>query len=76
MAWTHTWYTCCFDMQKLNWDIAVMPTINGQITAKLHGDTFAIMKASKNQKVAFKVLSKMVVDAELYQIYGGMPAKW
>jgi multiple sugar transport system substrate-binding protein len=75
MAHTHTWYTCCFDIQKLNWDIAVMPTMNGKITAKLHGDTFAILKQSKNQEAAFKVLSKMVVDPDLEQIYGGLPAK-
>jgi multiple sugar transport system substrate-binding protein len=75
MAHSHTWYTCCFDMKKLKWDIAVMPTINGKITAKLHGDTFAILKAGKNQKAAFKVLSQMVVDQDLYQIYGGMPAQ-
>lgn len=74
MVWTHTWYTCCFDLAKTNWDIAVVPTINGKTVAKLHGDTFAIMKQSKNQKAAFKVLSKMVVDKDLYQIYGGMPA--
>jgi multiple sugar transport system substrate-binding protein len=75
MAHTHTWYTCCFDLTKLNWDIAVMPSVNGKITAKLHGDTFAILKQSKNQAAAFKVLSQMVVDKDLYQIYGGMPAK-
>ncbi len=74
MQASHTWYTCCFDIKQQNWDIAVMPTINGKITAKLHGDTFAILKQSKNQAVAFKVLSKMVVDKDLYQIYGGIPA--
>ena len=74
MAHSHTWYTCCFPITKLNWDIAVMPEVNGKITAKLHGDTFAILKQSKNQEAAFKVLSKMVVDKDLYQIYGGMPA--
>ncbi|HEX8991735.1 MAG TPA: hypothetical protein VF784_08645 [Anaerolineales bacterium] len=74
MARVHTWYTCCFDMSKMSWDIAVMPTINGKITAKLHGDTFAIMKDSKHQDVAFKVLSAMVVSPELAVIYGGMPA--
>ncbi len=71
---SHTWYKCCFDVKKLNWDIAVIPTVNGKTTAKLHGDTFAILKQSKNQAAAFKVLSKMVVDKDLYQIYGGMPA--
>jgi multiple sugar transport system substrate-binding protein len=51
-----------------------MPEINGQITAKLHGDTFAILKDSKNQDVAFKVLTDMVVSPELAVIYGGIPA--
>lgn len=74
MSWVHTWYTCCFDLSKTSWDIAVMPTVNGVTTAKLHGDTFAILKESKNKEAAFKVLSAMVVDKDLYQIYGGMPA--
>jgi multiple sugar transport system substrate-binding protein len=74
MWWTHTWYTCCFDLSKTKWDIAVVPQINGTTTAKLHGDTFAIMNASKNKAVAFKVLSKMVVDKDLPIFYGGMPA--
>ncbi|MBI4674567.1 MAG: extracellular solute-binding protein [Chloroflexi bacterium] len=75
MSWVHTWYTCCFDLKKTSWDIAVMPTINSKITAKLHGDTFAIMRDSKNKELAFQVLTQMVVDKDLYQIYGGMPAK-
>ena len=74
MARVHTWYTCCFDNSKMSWDIAVMPVINGKITAKLHGDTFAILKDSKHQDIAFKVLADMVVDPELAVIYGGMPA--
>jgi multiple sugar transport system substrate-binding protein len=74
MSWVHTWYTGSFDMSKMSWDIAIMPSVNGKITAKLHGDTFAIMKDSKHQDVAFKVLSAMVNDADLPIIYGGMPA--
>ncbi len=75
MTWSFTWYTCCFDMQKLNWDIAVVPSVNGKLTAGMDGDTFAIMKQSKNQDVAFKVLVKMVADRELAEIYGGLPGK-
>lgn len=75
MARVHTWYTCCFDMSKMSWDIAVMPEINGKVTAKLHGDTFAILNDSKHKDVAFKVLSDMVRDPELPVIYGGMPAQ-
>jgi multiple sugar transport system substrate-binding protein len=74
MAHSHTWYRCCFDVVKTEWDIAVMPTVDGKITAKLHGDTFAILKGSKNQDAAFKVLSQMVKDSDLNVIYGGMPA--
>ncbi len=51
-----------------------MPTIDGKITAKLHGDTFAILKESKQKDAAFKVLSQMVKDPELNVLYGGMPA--
>jgi multiple sugar transport system substrate-binding protein len=51
-----------------------MPEINGKITAKLHGDTFAILKDSKHQDIAFKVLSQMVVSNDLAVIYGGLPA--
>lgn len=75
MSWVHTWYTCCFDLSKTEWDIAVMPTVNGTTTAKLHGDTFAILDGSKNKDLAFQVMSDMVVDKDLYGIYGGMPAK-
>jgi multiple sugar transport system substrate-binding protein len=74
MTWCHTWYFTSFDTSKLSWDIAIMPSVNGKITAKLHGDTFAIMKDSKHQDVAFKVLSAMVNDPDLPIIYGGMPA--
>jgi len=73
MTWSPTWYTCCFDMKKINWDIAVVPSYNGKITAGMDGDTFAIPKGSKNQEVAFKVLSQMVVDHDLSVIYGGIP---
>ncbi len=74
MAYAHTWYTCCFDMAKMNWDMAVVPSYNGKITAKMHGDTFAILKGSKNQAAAFKALTAMVNDLDLNTFYGGLPA--
>jgi multiple sugar transport system substrate-binding protein len=74
MAHTHMWFTCCFDVSGLSWDIAVLPTVNGQITANLHGDTFAIMEQSANKDVAFKVMTDMAQDKELFQIYNVMPA--
>jgi len=73
MTWSHTWYTCCFDAVKTHWDIAVVPTYNGKTIAGMHGDTFAIPKASKNTQVAFDVLYKMVTDKDLGAVYGGIP---
>lgn len=75
MTHSHTWYTCCFDNSATSWDMAVMPSYNGEITARLHGDTFAMLEEGKNKELAFKVLSDMVVAPELYVIYGGMPAR-
>lgn len=78
MATTHLWYTCCIDAANVpNWDIAVMPSYNGKVTSKMHGDTFAILAASKHPKEAFKVYSYMLGEgsADLYAIYGGLPAR-
>ncbi len=78
MATTHTWYTCCIDPKVVpNWDLAVMPSYNGKITAKMHGDTFAILSASKHPKEAFQVYMYMLNEGakDLYAIYGGLPAK-
>ncbi|MEP7359297.1 MAG: extracellular solute-binding protein, partial [Anaerolineales bacterium] len=78
MALTHSWYTCCIDPKVItSWDIGVVPSYDGKTTAKMHGDTFAIMTASKHPAEAFKVYTYMLGEgsAELYPIYGGLPAR-
>ena len=78
MGETHLWYTCCIDTKNVkNLDVAIAPSYNGKITAKMHGDTFAIMAQSKNPDAAFKVYTYMLGDGaqELYAIYGGLPAR-
>jgi multiple sugar transport system substrate-binding protein len=74
MAYTHLWYTCCIDQVK-NWDIAVVPSYDGTTTAKLHADTFSILKTTKDQDAAFSVLQTMINDEDLLQLYGAFPAK-
>ncbi len=75
MAATHLWYTCCLG-EVTNWDIAAMPSYNGQVTAKLHADTFRILEMTDNPEAAFEVLTYLIGDAAptLLQVYGGMPA--
>jgi multiple sugar transport system substrate-binding protein len=74
MAWTHLWYTCCFDKTQVpNWDIAVVPSYEGKYTAKLHADTFAILKMTKSPEEAFKVYMFLLNNDELRKLYGGLP---
>lgn len=78
MDLVHLWYaTCCVGDIEAAWNVAPVPSANGQTTAKLHADTFAIPKASENQDAAFKVLQYMLGEGanELLQIYGGMPGR-
>ena len=78
MAETHLWYTCCIETKNVkSLDAAIAPSYNGKITAKMHGDTFAIMAASQHPEEAFKVYTYMLGEgaADLYTIYGGLPAR-
>jgi multiple sugar transport system substrate-binding protein len=79
MAYTHLWYTCCIDPVSKNgkvhnWDIAVVPSYNGVSTAKLHADSFGIMKASQHPNEAFKVYQYLITNRDLFKVYGAMPA--
>jgi len=75
MAFSHLWYTCCLGDAAESWDIAVVPSYNGETTAKFHADTFRILEATEHPEEAFEVLSYLVTDAapQLLQVYGGMP---
>jgi len=59
-----------------NWDIAATPSYNGQITSKLHADTFRILKTTEHPDEAFTVLAYLLDDAapDLLLVYGAMPA--
>ncbi len=60
-----------------DWDIAALPSFNGQTTSPLNADTFVIMGSTANPEAAFDALTYMQVDrgAELLNVYGGMPAR-
>lgn len=80
IAQTHLWYqACCMFALQDDWDLAATPTgLDGNITAKLHGDTFSIPAASRNPEAAFEVLTYLLspdVVGGLAAVYGGMPAR-
>jgi multiple sugar transport system substrate-binding protein len=75
MTPVHTWYTCCAG--EVTWDVAAIPSFEGATTAKLHADTFGILKGSKNQEAAWAVLSLMLGEfaPDLIEVYGAFPAR-
>jgi multiple sugar transport system substrate-binding protein len=79
MDFVHLWYTCCAwpadgVPPTPHWDIAVPPSNDGTTTAKLHADTFGIMKATKHADEAFEVLSYLLNNDTLIARYGALPA--
>jgi multiple sugar transport system substrate-binding protein len=81
MVEIHTWYSCCVNPAPPakpivgdNFGWAVAPAYNGTTTAKLHADTFSMLKTSKHPDAAFKALSALAASGSLATIYGAMPA--
>ena len=81
MTEIHTWYSCCVNPAAPakpivgdNFGWAVAPSFNGKTTAKLHADTFSMLKTTKHPDETFAVLSALAASGELATIYGAMPA--
>jgi len=79
MDFVHLWYTCCAwpaegEPQAKSFDIAVPPSKDGTTTAKLHSDTFGIMKSTAHPDEAFEVLTYLLGNDKLIARYGALPA--
>lgn len=78
MAFSHLWYQCCIEgganAKVKKWGVAVVPSHNGKYTAKLHADTFRILKGSKNQEAAFQAMWWLMQQVDLFKTYGAFPA--
>jgi multiple sugar transport system substrate-binding protein len=79
MALTFLWYTGSMEPDSVgkDWDIAVVPSYNGKMTALLNADTFRIFKGTKHPEEAFEVLSYLLGEGspQLLQAYGAFPAR-
>jgi multiple sugar transport system substrate-binding protein len=77
---SHSWFTCCVypaapaAPKVKNFGFAIAPSVDGKITAKLHADTFSLLKSTKVPDAAFKAMTALVASSELLTLYGGMPA--
>jgi multiple sugar transport system substrate-binding protein len=81
MAATHLWYTCCIADEANGitgdfWDLAVLPSNNGAVTANMHADTFRILASTEHPEEAFQTMYYLLTEAALplLQAYGGAPA--
>lgn len=78
MVHCHLWYVCC-NGSVPNWDMAVVPSYNdnGDVTVKLHADTFRILNSTEHPEEAVEVLKWLTGEAagDLLGIYDGMPAR-
>jgi multiple sugar transport system substrate-binding protein len=77
---THSWYTCCVNPappaspKVKNFGFAIAPAHEGEITAKLHADTFSLLKTTKHPELAFQAMAVLLDSAELLTNYGAFPA--
>lgn len=78
MVHCHMWFAgCCMGDIKFNWDTAVEPSYNGKTTAKMHADTFEIMRYTKHPAEAFEVVAYLAGPAaeKLTLTYSTLPAR-
>jgi multiple sugar transport system substrate-binding protein len=75
MAQSHLWYTCC--LEGSDWNAAALPSYNGQVTARLHADTFRILRSTPHPAEAVEVVAYLTGPAslDLLSAYGGLPAR-
>jgi multiple sugar transport system substrate-binding protein len=77
---SHSWFTCCVypaapaKPKIKNFGFAIAPSYKGTITAKLHADTFSLLKTTKVPDAAFKAMTALVASSELLTLYGAFPA--
>jgi multiple sugar transport system substrate-binding protein len=77
---SHSWFTCCVypaapaKPKVKDFGFAIAPAYQGKITAKLHADTFSLLKTSKHPELAFQAMATLLASADLLTNYGAFPA--
>lgn len=77
MATAPLWFTRHMGQADFAWDIAVMPSYQGDTTAKTHSDGFRIFADTPHPEEAAQVLSWLMSDGyeTLFLRYGGIPSR-
>lgn len=77
MAISQSWYLCCISGAGSNWELAALPSYNGQVHGRIDADTFRILSSSAHPTEAFTVLTYLIDDSAtpLLNVYGAMGAR-
>jgi len=78
MANSHLWFTGSLGgADDTEWQAGALPSYEGEVTARLHADTFRLLNTSDNLDEAFEVMVYLTGPAslDLFQVYGGLPAR-
>lgn len=78
MASTHLWYICCISDLDDAWNVAALPTFNGEQVSKIHTDSFRVhvdSDVSEEALVALEFLFSGAAAEELLDVYGGLPSQ-
>jgi multiple sugar transport system substrate-binding protein len=77
MSENFLWSTYGLSDLKGDWDMGIVPSYNGKVTAAFNADTFRILKGTQHPNEAFEVLTYLLGDGapDLLATYGGMPAR-
>ncbi len=82
MAVSHLWYVCCVldesGAGREFFDVAALPSHQGEITANIHTDTFYILKYTDHPEETFEALLQLInndsTTKNLLNVYGAHPA--
>lgn len=78
MTVTQLWYSsCCVFLPEDSWDMAALPSYQGQVHGRVDVDAFRILKSSKNPDASFEVLKYLMgpTTKKMMDTYGGLPIR-
>jgi multiple sugar transport system substrate-binding protein len=80
MGVTQLWYTCCLNEFRdagHEFQVAVLPSYNGEVHGRVDADTFRIWKGTAHPNEAFEVVAYLLGEGSLplLTVYGALPAR-
>lgn len=81
MVTTHSWFAPSLvslpSSERLNWDVAIMPSYGGTTTSRTHADSYRMLKTGTPKAARTKAMSFLANEAaaELVEVFGPVPSR-